>query len=161
MTHSNIASDGTGLNQMQNLQLMKKSLRPLLILSPKGHYGFGSRALILLGFPLHKIKYSPQQRNCWLITWSCTFQINNILSQLLLTNLTTLEKKNPNIIPWAFITHNKVHFKPFINLTGLFPDFSIILLCHQSVDIHIRILHPKFYPIQILCWRVVHNNVYY
>ncbi len=29
-------------------------------------------------------------------------------------------------------------------LKGLFPDFSIIFLCHQSVDIHIRILNPKF-----------------
>ena len=39
---------------------------------------------------------------------------------------------------------------------GLFPYFSIIFVCHQLVDIRVRILHPKFQPIPIL-----HNIMYY
>ncbi len=31
-----------------------------------------------------------------------------------------------------------------ISRRHIFPDFSIIFLCHQSVDIHIRILNPKY-----------------
>ena len=30
-----------------------------------------------------------------------------------------------------------------LGFKGLFPDFSIIFLCHQ-VDIHVKILNPKF-----------------
>ncbi len=32
----------------------------------------------------------------------------------------------------------------FTELKGLFPDFNIIILCHQYVDIHFRTLTPKF-----------------
>ncbi len=51
-----------------------------------------------------------------------------------------------------FVIFAQKRMKYFMRMLfkGLFPDFSIIFLCYQLVDIHVRILNQQFQPIPIL-----------
>ena len=47
-----------------------------------------------------------------------------------------------------------------VSIKGLFPDStSIIFLMHQSIDVHVRSINPKFESILIFHKQVVHNHV--